>query len=59
MQTSDDLAVGAFLRFLEKDIVEHPGRLQPITVEMVNEWFALVEGVEVNLDEPLSDDDDE
>jgi antitoxin PrlF len=57
MQTSDDLAVGAFLRFLEKDIVEHPDRLQPLTQAYANELLASIERIEVNLDALLPDDD--
>jgi antitoxin PrlF len=58
MQTSDDPAVGAFLKFLEKDILEHLDRLQSLTPEWVKSALALIEGVEVNLDEPLADDDE-
>jgi antitoxin PrlF len=53
MQTSDDPAVGAFLKFLEKDILEHPDRLQSFDPEWVRSAFELVVGVEMNMDFPL------
>jgi prlF antitoxin for toxin YhaV_toxin len=56
MQTSDDHAVGAFLKFLEKDILEHPDRLQPLTQEYANELLASIEGIEVDMDAPLPDE---
>jgi hypothetical protein len=52
-EPEEDPAIGAFLNFLEKDIIEHPDRLQPLTQEYANELLASIEGVEVNLDEPL------
>lgn len=47
-----------FLEFLAKDIEEHPENVQPVSKELWEHAKQLVQGVEVNLDEPLEDDDD-
>jgi antitoxin PrlF len=57
-EPEEDPAIGAFLNFLEKDIIEHPDRLQSLTPEWVKSALELVEGVEINLDEPLADDEE-
>jgi antitoxin PrlF len=58
IEPEEDPAIGAFLNFLEKDIIEHPDRLQSLTPEWVKSALELVEGVEINLDEPLADDEE-
>jgi antitoxin PrlF len=58
IEPEEDPAIGAFLKFLEKDIIEHPDRLQSLTPEWVKSALELVEGVEINLDEPLADDEE-
>ena len=57
IEPEEDPAIGAFLNFLEKDIIEHPDRLQPLTQAYANELLASIEGIEVDLDAPLPDDD--
>lgn len=57
LESDEDPAVGAFLKFLEKDIIEHPERLQTIDSEWLKSAQALVEGVETDLDASLPDDD--
>ncbi|AMM44039.1 hypothetical protein FDG95_gp503 [Pectobacterium phage vB_PcaM_CBB] len=47
-----------FLDFLSKDIDEHPENVRPVSKELWEHVEQLVQGVEVNLDEPLEDDDD-
>jgi prlF antitoxin for toxin YhaV_toxin len=59
IEPEEDPAIGAFLKFLEKDIIDHPDRLQPLTQEYANELLASIEGIQVNLDQPLSEDEDE
>jgi hypothetical protein len=59
IEPEEDPAIGAFLNFLEKDIIEHPDRLQSLTPEWVKSALDLVEGVEINLDEALLDDDED
>jgi len=47
-----------FLDFLARDIASHPERLQAVDTGLVQRLQALVGGVEVNLDAPLSADDE-
>ena len=47
-----------FLKFLAKDIDEHPEKLHPVSKELWEHAKQLVQGVEVNLDELLEDDDE-
>jgi antitoxin PrlF len=53
-----DPIVENFLAFLAKDMLSSPGRLQPVTAEWVEKIQSLVAGVEVDLDQPLSDDEE-
>jgi antitoxin PrlF len=53
-----DPALGAFLGFLARDITEHPERLQAVDAGLVQRIQSLVGGVEVDLDAPLSADDE-
>jgi antitoxin PrlF len=45
------------LALLEKDIASHPERLKPIGADLVQRLQDLVGGVEVDLDEPLPNDE--
>ena len=54
----DDPALGAFLGFLAADITRHPERLQAIDASLVARIQSLTEGVEIDLDAPLSADDE-
>lgn len=53
-----DPALGAFLDFLTRDIVEHPERLRAMDTGLVRRIQSLVGGIEVDLDAPLSADDE-
>lgn len=53
-----DPVVGKFLAFLAKDMLAAPDRLKPVTVEWVEKMRSLVAGVEFDIDQPLSDDDE-
>jgi antitoxin PrlF len=55
---SDDPALEGFLAFLESDIKQHPERLQAMDGELVQRLRSLTTGVELDLDEPLSTDDE-
>jgi antitoxin PrlF len=55
---SDDPALAPFLCFLARDMAEHPERLQAVDAGFAQRIQALVGGVEVNLDAPLSADDE-
>jgi antitoxin PrlF len=52
----DDPALAPFLALLEKDIANHPERLQPIGAELVERLQGLVGGIEVDLEAALPDD---
>lgn len=47
----------AVLNLLDQDIIAHPERLQPITAELARRAQSLVNGVSVDLDLPLPQDD--
>ena len=53
-----DPALGAFLDFVEADIKAHPERLRAYDGVLHDRLKALVEEVIVDLDEPLSPDDE-
>ena len=54
---NDDVALNAFLQLLEKDIMENPQKLTPLTRERLAYWRSLGDGNEINLDAPLVDED--
>ena len=54
----DDPALGAFLEFIEDDIMVHPERLQALDGATYDKLKALVGDAEVDLDWPLSPDDE-
>ena len=53
-----DPALDAFLSFLASDMTQHPERLQGLAHALVQRVQALTEGVVVDLDVPLSADDE-
>jgi antitoxin PrlF len=53
----EDPALASFLALLEQDIANHPERLQPIGADLVERLQDLVGVIEVDLAEPLSDDE--
>jgi antitoxin PrlF len=54
----EDPALAPFLGFLARDLAEHPERLQALDAGLAQRIQALVGGVEVDLDAPLSADDE-
>jgi antitoxin PrlF len=54
----DDPALAPFLDFLARDMAERPERLQALDADFAQRIQALVGGVEVDLDAPLSAQDD-
>lgn len=54
----DDPALVPFLGFLARDLAEHPERLQAVDAGLEQRIQALVDGVTVDLDAPLSADDE-
>jgi antitoxin PrlF len=55
---SDDPGLTPFLEFLARDLAEHPERLQAVDTGLAKRIQALVGSVEVDLDPPLSADDE-
>jgi antitoxin PrlF len=55
---SDDPALTPFLGFLARDLADHPERLQAVDAGLAQRIQALVGDVEVELDAPLSADDE-
>lgn len=53
-----DPALGAFLDFIEADIKAHPERLRVFDGGLHNRLKTLVGDIDIDLDEPLSPDDE-
>jgi len=54
----DDPALTPFLGFLARDIAEQPGRLRAVDADLAQRIKTLVGMAEVDLDAPLSADDE-
>lgn len=54
----EDPVMGQFLDFLARDIATNPQRLKVVDAELVTRLDALVGDVEIDLDQPLSADDE-
>lgn len=54
----DDPVLGQFLGFLARDIASHPERVQALDFGLVHRLHSLVGGTEIDLDAPLSADDE-
>jgi antitoxin PrlF len=54
----DDPVLGEFLGFLARDIADHPQRLKTIDASLVQRLQSLTGGIEVDLEAPLSADDE-
>ncbi|MCS6915924.1 MAG: type II toxin-antitoxin system PrlF family antitoxin [Myxococcota bacterium] len=55
---NNDPALAPFLGFLARDLAKHPERLQAVDAGLAQRIQALVGDVEVDLDAPLSADDE-
>ena len=53
-----DLAIAAFLDFVEADIKTHPERIRVFSGAMHERLKALVGVIDIDLDQPLSPDDE-
>lgn len=56
--TDTDPAMDAFLGFLANDMTQHPERLQALDKALMQRLQTLTAGVAVDLDAPLSADDE-
>jgi antitoxin PrlF len=52
----DDPVLAAFLSFLERDLANHPERLQAVDARLVERLHGLVNDVEIDLNEALPDE---
>jgi antitoxin PrlF len=59
VEEESDPAIDAFLQFLEQDMGQNPGRLSAIPPTLLARVERLTAGMEVDLDAPLSDEDEE
>lgn len=57
-QPEDDPVLEQFLSFLARDLKKNPQRLQAISSDLVNRVQSLVAQVDLDLDAPLSDEDE-
>ncbi len=57
-QTKSDPILGQFLNFLARDMEKNPQHLEAISSDLVNRVQSLVDGVDLDLDAPLSDEDE-
>jgi antitoxin PrlF len=55
---AEDPALGPFLALLARDMVNNPQRLQAVGPELAQRIHALVGDLDIDLDEPLSPDDE-
>lgn len=54
----DDPVLAKFLGFLAQDMAQHPGRVQSLSPDLVRRIQWLVSGVHLDLDAPLSENDE-
>jgi antitoxin PrlF len=55
--SGSDPVIGQFLDFLAADIAKHPQHVQTLGTDLVKQVQTLVGDVEIDLDTPLTDDD--
>jgi antitoxin PrlF len=53
-----DPVIDSFLAFVANDMQEHPEKLQALTASMRDRVEVLTAGIELDLDAPLSDEDE-
>ena len=56
--SEEDPILGKFLNFIAQDMEQNPQHIQSITKETLEQVQSLVENVEIDLDAPLSDEDE-
>lgn len=57
-ETEDDPILASFLNLLAKDMKNNPEHIQAVNSDMVSRSKSLVEGVDIDLDAPLLDEDE-
>ncbi|MDG2990774.1 type II toxin-antitoxin system PrlF family antitoxin [Candidatus Synechococcus calcipolaris G9] len=56
--TKSDPVLGEFLNFLARDMEKHPQQLQVLSSSLVSHVQSLVAGIDLDLEAPLSDEDE-
>ena len=57
-ESEEDPILGKFLNFIAQDIEQNPQHIQPITSETLERVQSLVGDMNIDLDAPLSDEDE-
>ena len=57
-EPENDPILGQFLNFIAKDIAQNPQQIKAISPDLVERIRVLVDGVDVDLDAPLADEDE-
>lgn len=57
-KTESDPTLGEFLNFIARDMQKNPQHIQAISTDLLNRVQSLVAGVDVDIDAPLSDEDE-
>jgi antitoxin PrlF len=57
-EIEEDPVIGRFLEFVARDLSDHPERLRQLDTSFVRRVQNLVDGVDVDFDQPLSADDE-
>jgi antitoxin PrlF len=57
-QQEEDFVLKKFLDFLAQDMKKNPQHIKPISPDLIKRVQFLTEGIEVNLDAPLSEEDE-
>ena len=58
VEEEEDPVIGNFLNFLAQDMSKNPQNIKPITSDLFNRMKSLTDGIEVDLDAPLSEEDE-
>lgn len=57
-EQEEDPVIENFLNFLAQDMSKNPQNIKPITSNLFNRIKSLTDGIEVDLDAPLSEEDE-
>ena len=57
-QQEEDFAIAKFLNFLDRDMKKNPQHIKPISPDLIKRVQFLTDGIEVNIDAPLSEEDE-
>ena len=58
LEEAEDPVISAFLGFVAKDMLNNPENMQPVTLSLHEKINVLTAGMAIDLESPLSDDDE-